>query len=130
VVNFILREGDYQQLPKRLLRNVPGFEASNAFQVVAADRDLPGVVCAALARYLIAAQRQAMTGGEAGAELRRVLRAIYEAIEDLATSEDPETQNVVVVDILETLAGERDIREVIKRNLLPKSRELYDRWVS
>ncbi len=129
MANFILKEGDYDRLPERLLRVVPGFEASEAYQIIKADRKLPGVVCGALARYLVTVQRKATRSGEAGSERQTILSAIYRAIEDLATSEDPDTQNAVVVDILESLASEDDLLEAIKRGLLPRSRVLYDRWI-
>ncbi len=130
MVDFILKGNDYVRIPERLLRTVPGFEESEAFQIVKADHDLPGVVCGALARYLVTLQRQALESEEVGSDLERALLAAYQAIEDLAASENPETQNTVVVDILESLASEDDLLEIIRRHLLPRSKALYDRWIA
>ena len=126
MVDFIHHPSSYHRIGEQLLQSVPGFEASAAFQLVAADRELPSIVCGALAQYLLATERQVISNPDK--EL--VLAAIYQAIEDLSTSTEPVVQNVVVVDILESLFDGSDLREAIARKLQPATKALYEEWIA
>lgn len=127
MVDFVLKPKLYDRLPAYLLDFVVGFGDSPEFETVAEFRDLPGVICGALGRFLARLQRD----GEAGVldpAGREQLESAYRAVEAMASSEDPEVQNSLQVEIFEILSDGSSLWESIRANLLPASKALLDRW--
>jgi hypothetical protein len=116
--------GDYNDLPRLLLADVPGFEQSPEFGLIAEHSDLPGVVVAAVGRYLVRLEQEGRRAAEPSAA-----DAVYQVFERMATSEDPEIQNALVVEVFENLDGSRSITRRIVKRLGPSSQALYADWV-
>ncbi len=127
MIDFVLKPRFYDRLPAYLLDSVVGFGDSPEFETVAEFRDLPGVICGALGRYLSRLQREAEAGvlDPAG---REQLESSYRGVETMASSEDPEVQNAVQVEIFEILSDGSALWETIRANLLPASKALLERW--
>lgn len=112
----------YGDLPRLLLAEVPGFEQSPEFGLIAEHSDLPGVVVAAVGRYLVGLEQE-------GRQAASAADAIYQVLERMATSEDPEIQNALVVEVFENLDRSRSITRRIIKNLGPSSQALYADWL-
>ena len=119
----------YAHLPQWLVQKVPGFAASPEYQTLgSADLQLPGVVCGAFAQFLSRLQQDALTGPRSEGDAAS-LSAAYHVLEWLATSDDPDVINAMVVEIFENLDGEPQVVEAIKTHLGKASRQLYDTWL-
>jgi len=116
--------GDYGDFPRLLLTDIPGFEQSPEFGLIAEHSDLPGVVVSAVGRYLVRLEQEGRQAAE-----RSVVDAIYYEFERMATSRDPEVQNALVVEVFENLDRSRSITRRIVRKLGPSSQALYADWV-
>jgi hypothetical protein len=119
--------GEYEALPEYLLREVPGFAGSPEFELIAANRDLPGVVTAAFGRYLerlqaAAIRREADRGQEAA------LDRAYAVLEEMAASPDAHVQNALQVEIFGHMHGNDVVVAVVETRLGPEARSLYRRW--
>ena len=116
--DFVIKERDYDKVPQLLTTEVPGFLDSEAYRLLdSEDRQVPGLVAAAFTRYLEGLH-------EAGA-----LERCYAVIEKLATSPDPEIQNLVVTEIFENLQGSDESLGKLKEQLGPESRRLYQKYM-
>jgi hypothetical protein len=113
----------YDDLPRLFLAEIPGFEASPEFALVARDSDLPGVVVAAVGRYLVRLEQSGAEGSEADAP-----SAIYDIIERMANSDDPDVQNALQVELFWNLDPTRSITRRIVGKLGPNSSALYSDW--
>lgn len=113
----------YEELPGLLLAEIPGFEASPEFALVGHASDLPGIVVAAMGRYLARLEQQGTKESEMDAP-----DAIYDLLERMAASRDPEVQNVVQVEMFENLDPSRSVTQRIVGNLGPSARALYSDW--
>jgi hypothetical protein len=110
-------------------QKVPGFAASSEYRALgSADLQLPGVVCGAFAQFLSRLQQDTLTGAQ-NEEDTASLAAAYHVLEWLATSQDLDVINAVVVEIFENLDGEPQVLEAIKTHLGKASRQLYDKWL-
>jgi hypothetical protein len=124
---FELRPRQYDRLPDFLVRSVPGFEESPEFARVREFRELPGVVVGALTPFLLRLEATSQKGMlDAGAA--DSLEGLYRAIEAMASSDDLEVQNALVVEVFEHLHGSRSVVARIENKLHPRSRALYSRW--
>lgn len=118
MTDFIIKERDYYKVPDLLTTEVPGLLDSEGYRLLDSDhRKIPGLVTAAFTRYFEGLQ-------EAGA-----LERCYAVIEKLATSSDPEVQNLVITEIFENLQGSDESLRKIKEQLGPESRRLYQEWM-
>jgi hypothetical protein len=113
----------YRELPRFFLAEIPGFEASPEFGLIARDSDLPGVVVAAVGRYLVRLEKSGAEGSEADAPT-----AIYDIFERMANSDDRDVQNALQVELFETLDSSRSITRRIVGKLGPSSSALYSDW--
>jgi hypothetical protein len=119
----------YSRIPQLVVHTVPGFAASPEYTALGKpDLQLPGVVCGAFAKFLVRLQ-QGVSAGAVRAESAAGLAASYQVVEQLATSDDPEVVNAVVVEIFENLDCEPHVLEAIKARLGKVSRQLYAKWV-
>lgn len=119
----------YSRVPQLVVHTVPGFAASPEFTALGKhELQLPGVVCGALAKFLVRLQKSIIAGAVSD-ETSEGLAASYQVIEQLATSADPEVVNAVVVEIFENLDCEPSVLEVIKARLGKVSRQLYAKWI-
>jgi hypothetical protein len=119
----------YAHLPQWLVHKVPGFAASPEYQALSsAGLQLPGVVCGAFAQFLSRLQHDILTGASSEEDAAS-LSAAYHVLEGLATSQDPDVLNTVVVEIFENLDGEPQVLEAIKTHLGKASGQLYDKWL-
>jgi hypothetical protein len=125
MADFILKPRFYDRLPEYLLGAVPGFGDSPEMAAIAGLQDLPGVVSGALGGFLARLQRESGEGRGGEVEARQLASA-YQAIEEMARSEDPEVPNALQVEIFEILNDGSTLWETIKGNLLPASRELLE----
>ena len=126
--DFEILPSAYSALPEFLLRTVPGFADSPEYQRVAEHRDLPGVVVGALRPFLVRLETASQTGKLAADEAMS-LEGAYQAIEAMASANDPNVQNAVVVEIFEHLHAAPRVVEAIRGNLHPESQALYSRWI-
>jgi len=118
MTDFVIKERDYDKVPNLLITEVPGFLDSEEYRLLdSEDRKVPGLVTAAFTRYCEGLQ-------EADA-----LERCYAVIEKLATSSDPEVQNLVVTEIFENLQGSDESLVKVKEQLGPESRRLYQQWM-
>jgi hypothetical protein len=113
----------YEELPALLLAEIPGFEASPEFGLVAYASDLPGIVVAAMGRYLARLEQKGAEESEIDAP-----DAIYQLLERMAASRDPEVQNAVQVEVFENLDPSRSVTRRIVEKLGPSARTLYADW--
>src|SRR5437879_5052897 len=120
---------EYNHLPQLLVQKVPDFAASPEYKALSsADLQLPGVVCGAFAQFLSRLQQAILT--ESRSEEDAVsLSAAYRVLEWLATSQDPDVINAVVVEIFENLDCEPQVLEAIKTRFGKASGQLYDKWL-
>ena len=124
MVQFELVSGEYEDLPRLFLVEIPGFAGSPEFASISDHSDLAGVAVAAVGRYLVRLEKQ-------GARPSNVesLNSIYELFERMATSRDSGVQNVLVLEAFATFECSDSIRRRILRRLGPSSRALYSRWI-
>lgn len=95
MVNFVLVESDYDHVPEKLLRAVPGFAESAEFLLVRDNTDLTGVVAAAFARYIVRLTE------EAGSSLDdSEITVAYEFLEQLVNSDDTAIVNMISTEML------------------------------
>jgi hypothetical protein len=127
VPDWVRVPGDYEALPEYLVREVPGFAESPELELVAANRDLPGVVTAAFGRYLERLQAAAIRR-EADASDEAALDRAYGVVEEMAASPDAEVRNALQVEIFEHMHGNDVVVAVVETRLGPKARSLYRRW--
>ena len=113
----------YDELTSVLFAEVPGFASSPELALVKDHVDLPGVVLAALTRYWLRLEQGGAKGSEAEA-----LDAIYDVLERMATSDDPEVQNVLQVECFEHLDPSRSVTRQIVEKLGPNARALHATW--
>lgn len=118
---------DRDGLPEFLVREVPGFAESPELQAVEDGRTSPGVVTAALGRYLLRLQRRAVRQ-EADASEHAALDRAYVVLEELAASDDPQIQKVLSVEIFEPLHSDDVVVAAVETRLGPRSSALYRRW--
>jgi hypothetical protein len=98
-----------------LLRLAPTFAASTEFvSLDAHEGTYAGLVFSAFARFMEGC------GGNQPA-----MQECRNAIEHFASSNDSEAHNLLITEVFEAF----DEPETTKTQLLPKSRELYDRWI-
>jgi hypothetical protein len=98
-----------------LLRLAPTFAASTEFvSLDAHDRTCAGLVFSAFARFMEG------SGGN-----QRAMQECRKAIEHFASSNDSEVHNLLATEVFEGFRKP----QTTKTQLLPKSRELYDRWI-
>jgi hypothetical protein len=109
----------YADIPDVLAAEVVGFSGSPEFAQEADWSPFPGIVLAALARYL----HRMKVEGDRGPELASGLHAV----EQLAQRGDPDTRNAVVTEFLHSVANEPDI---LLADLGPMTQRLYQRWLS
>jgi hypothetical protein len=122
VADFEVVPGEYDGLPDFLLRSIPGFRESDEFATVAADVELPGVIVGAAKNYLVRLE-EADGRGKLDATGRRTLEAAYAALEAMATRNDANVQNSVVVDALMYL----NCSEPTKRRIVERLRPAHGR---
>jgi len=128
-MDFVIRKGQYHEIPRFLTLAVIGFAESHEYNLTAKDNlDLPGVVCAAFANYILRLHDE-QTGNTGEPELGGALESAYDALERLASSEDPEVVNAVIVEVLQSLGDAPAALEYVYPMLRPNSRRLYDEWV-
>jgi hypothetical protein len=125
--DFEIQRSQYEDVPDLLVEMVPGFEDSPEFALVADNRELPDVVLGALARFVVRVETTSATGSLDEDAASRA--GAYQAIETLAASADPHVVNGVVVGVFEVLDATPRVLATIEQSLLPKSRELYERWI-
>lgn len=129
VSDFELVPSTYERLPDFLLTSIPGFRESPEFATVATDVDLPGVIVGAAKNYLVRLEDEDGRG-KLGATGRDSLEAAYAALEAMATSNDANVENSVVVDALMYLNCPEVTRGRIVKRLGPSTRALYNQWVA
>ncbi|HEY7561567.1 MAG TPA: hypothetical protein VH650_05275 [Gaiellaceae bacterium] len=127
MADLVPAPGAYDALPEYLLREVPGFAESPEFELVAANRDLPGVVTAAFGRYLERLQAMAIRRQADAAEEAALDRA-YAVVEEMAASPDADVQNALQVEIFEHMHVNDVVVAVVETRLGPVARSLYRRW--
>lgn len=129
--NFVRVPSAYGTVPRAIGRIVPEFLASREFGVLdSADRETPGLVCAAFAKYVARKHRELPPGRLSSRSGENELARCYLAIESLAASEELAIKNLVVVEIFENVQceGETFVSHMIER-LGPASRALYELWM-
>ena len=112
-----------------LLREAaPSFVESEEFRRLdLTDHALPSVVLGAFTKYVERLNLEppgapsAVTAGDVDDALR--------AIEQLASSTDPEVVNALVVDVFEHLDLPDDLLYDFHARLGPSARDAYDRWI-
>ena len=120
---------EHHRLPDALRERLPGFENTPEYLVIRdTGGDLPDVVCGALGSLLQRLEVE-MLEKRLDAAGRQMLDRVYRVIEELATSNDIETVNAVVVDVLELLSNTPLVVDRITARLGPATRALYDRWI-
>lgn len=117
MTNFIRREPEYPHLPAALCEWDPGFARSQEAAAVAQDFDLPSVVAEAFGEYVL------RLGSTTGNEM--ALQQSLDALEQMASSDDPEVQNCAVTGLIERLRSEAP--QLIAA-LRPASADAYQRW--
>jgi hypothetical protein len=127
VSDWVHVPGDYDQLPEYLLREVPGFAESPEFELVAADRDLPGVVTSAVGAYLLRLQASEIRRETNLAQSAALTRA-YEVLEEMASSPDGHVQNALQVEIFEHLHANDVVVAAVETRLGPRASALFRRW--
>ena len=121
--DFEIIEGEYPRVPDLLLEEAPGFRGSDEYaRLHPSDHELPSVVVGAFMQYV------ERLHDEAGAA-EPALAETYRAMERLATSHDPEVENVLIVDVFEHLNLPEAVLDQFLSRLGPASRALYDRWI-
>lgn len=128
MTDFIIKQRNPYKVLDILREMIPQFPRSEEFQELAAeDQMVPGLVCAAFARYLARLQ-MSFSRENAFVDDRSNLERCYETIERLASDFDLEIQNLVVVEVFENISSKTVLSEMVKR-LKPNSRALYSRWI-
>lgn len=109
--------GQSEMFAQRFVRDVAGFATSDEYQVLDdEDRRRPGLVFAAVAKYLENADDRTVQGAA-------------EIIEDAAATDDGELHNYLVTEFFEPWqsVGART-RERLLRFFGPQTRRMRDRW--
>ncbi len=120
--DFVIIDREYPRLAELLVEHAPSFGASDEFlQLERQDLELPSVVCGAFRRFVERVHVQA--AGEAPAQ------EAVEAMERMASSQDPEVHNYLIVDVFEHLDLHGDLLERFVARLGPAARSLYDKWI-
>src|SRR6187200_2995399 len=116
VTDFEIYPREYDRLPEFLVRRVPGFEQSPEYLLVADNFDLPGVIVGALTPFVVRLEKASQSGtlDAAGAAS---LAGVYQAIEEMAASDDPEVENAVVVEVFEHLDADPRTLAAIREHL-------------
>lgn len=126
MTNFIRRNNDLERLPSLVAGRVLGFDqAAEYLGLETYERSIPGLVCAAFARYLVRLYSSRSTGPTAA--LERTIGSAHEVLEELASSPETAVESLVTDEIYETLDDQPAVAKMIERDLRPRARELYER---
>ncbi len=109
-------------MPEYLLREVPGFADSPEFEAIAANRGLPGVVTGAFGRYLERLQARAIRR-EADPAEEAALDGAYQAVEDMAASDDERVRNALRVEVFDHMRANDVVVAVVETRLGPRGAE-------
>ena len=124
---FILHDSDYPKIPELLASCVLGFKESPEYEKVRDDLEIPGVVAAAFANYLVRIQeRQVSDPNDAG--IAAAISSAQEMIESLASSREPSVRTLVTDEIFESIDPQSEALAVIVQGLKPNALDLYKRW--
>ena len=127
--NFVICPNNAEEVPCFLEKAAPGFSRSEEFLGLEPEfKKIPGLVCGAFKDYLVRLQGLAEKGSADPQTLVELEKA-YEAIETLASSNDPNVENLVVVEIYEHLALSNGALIRFKQHLKTKSLNLYKQWI-
>src|SRR2546425_108721 len=94
--NFIIYPREFDNVPNLLLSEVSGFAQSTELsQLNCEELKIPGVVCAAFAKYFVRRQ-EAVLNKSADVAALESLASCYAVIEKMACSGDPSVNNLLV----------------------------------
>ena len=126
-MTFTLVESQYDKVPAFLCATVVGFCDSIEYgQLDDELRRVPGLVCAALARYLVRGQEAEARDGELTGRDAEALESAYQAIKVLAASGDDEVRTLLKDELFEGLSCPPQILALIRSRLDEISRTLFD----
>ena len=126
MVNFILRPDNSGLILASLRRVLPQFfDAPEYVRLKNLGRDLaeiPGLVCAAFARYLC--RLLEMEPAEP-----TLANACFNLIEEWSSHSDPNVQNYVITEIFENVRLPKLGEAYFKQRLGENSRKLFEEWM-
>ena len=127
MTDFIRRNNDLERLPSMVAGQVLGFDQSEEYRALQKyEQSIPGVVCAAFARYLVRLYSSRGSGPMASVEDAAIVSA-HEVLEELASSPETAVESLVSDEIYETFDDKPVVAKMIERDLRPRARELYRR---
>ena len=126
--NFVLVDSNYDRVPQLICEVVNGFTNSPEYALLAeSEREVPGLVCAALTRFLVRFQVEALLGPLSSAD-SMTLDDCYEAIEMLIALQDARIRTLVEDEIFENIQGDDELWRAIRSQLGTSARELLAKW--
>lgn len=128
MAGFTLQKSAYDQVPEVLRREVQGFANSLEYERLGDEgRDVPGLACAALARFLERFQEAEAREGLSERDAKSLADA-YGVIEAFSQSDEMRVQNLVQTEIFENLRAAPEVRQRIEARLGPNAKVLLDDW--
>jgi hypothetical protein len=124
---FVLVERKYDKVPS-VLRQIPGFSDSLEYERLGDDlQETPGLVCAAFSQFFERFQRAEAEQGLTDRD-SETLAAAYRVLEEIASSDDTDVQNLVEMEFFENLNFEQPLWQLVEDRLGPNSRSLLSDW--
>jgi len=125
--SFTLIESEYDKVPALLGATVVGFRDSIEYgQLDEELKTVPGLVCAAFARYLVRCQEAEERHGELTGRDAQSLRSAFQAIEVLSRSNDDDIRTLLKDELFECLDCSVETLERIRSKLDDRARALFD----
>lgn len=119
MVDYILIKREPEKIIQKLLDEIPEFKDSKEYKLLTSEsRNILGLVCSSFAHF---SERLIL---EHIKEEKSLINRCLQFIEWMSASKDSDLENYVITEIFEVFHDEMLMYDY----LLPKSRQLYDRW--
>ena len=110
-----------------LCATVIGFRDSIEYDQVDEDlKNVPGLVCAAFARFLVRCQEAEEREGELTGRDAESIRSAFHAVEHLGSSKDEGIRTLLKEEVFENLVCSTKTREQIRSKLDSRARALFE----
>jgi len=126
MTDFIRKKSMLSEIPDLLSAKVFGFKDSVEYREMADyERDIPGVVAAAFAKYLCRIHRPELSGQIA---TKRAVKSCHDMLDNLAASSEAPVRAIVTDEIFENFDCEPAVLEDIKQHLKFHALDAYRQW--
>lgn len=125
---FIICDSNVPQILTLLESNVLGFKESPEYKECYKDADIPGVICASFAKYLIRMHKSKLTEYN-GISVKEIISSAYETLELLVPLPETVIKNLITDEIYETMERDAFVFKEFKNHLKRKSLDLYNQWI-